>query len=171
MTSTQQTKIGNGALSLPLSGGKFYTVWGGPSSRAHKDSVFVKMAKELPYPCQIDIPTEDFSTPNKLLLDAGLQKAVQAILAGKPVYVGCMAGRGRTGLFLAILAKAFGIRNPVEYVRENYYPHAVETAGQYKFVKDYQIPEGVLTMIQYQRFWSWVLFWKKDLTKNLISVG
>jgi protein-tyrosine phosphatase len=165
MTTT--AKIGNGTLKIPLTGSKFYTVWGGPSSEAHKDAVFVKMAKELPYPCQIDIPTADFQVPNTILLDQGLQKAVQSMLAGKPLYVGCMAGRGRTGLFLAVLAKAFGIENPVEYVRKNYYSHAVETSGQYAFVSNYAIPQSVVTMIKYQRFWSWMLFFKKDLTKTL----
>ena len=86
---------------------------------------------------RVDIPTVDFQTPDRQTLYRGLSKAIDLILAGEPVYVGCMGGKGRTGLFLAVLAKAFGVKKPVEYVREHYYAHAVETAEQYDFVKQF----------------------------------
>lgn len=159
-------KIGNGTLKLPLAGRKFYTVWGGPSSESHPDSIFVKMAAEIRRPCQIDIPTPDFNVPSKTTLDLGVRKAVKAILKGQPLYVGCMAGRGRTGLFLAILAKTFGVENPVEYVRENYYSHAVETQGQYDFVTRYEAPADVRKLIATKRWWAW-LYWSSSLTKQL----
>lgn len=158
----------NGILSLPLRPGKSYTVIGGPSTNRLPDAIFVKMAAELPFPCEIDIPTEDFQTPDKHLLDAGLIAATRAIIQGRPLYVGCMAGRGRTGLFLAVLAKAFDIENPVEYVRENYYSHAVETSSQYKFVSEYKIPAEVTKMLFWARLRSYFTF-KSTLT-NLSSV-
>ena len=43
-----------------------------------------------------------------------------------------MGGWGRTGLFLALLAKVCGVENPVTYVRENYSPRAVETTDQHR---------------------------------------
>ncbi|CAM9664844.1 unnamed protein product [Phaeothamnion confervicola] len=45
----------------------------------------------------------------------------------------CEAGIGRTGLMLALLAKAFGIQNPVSFVLLHYCPHIVETVLQFSF--------------------------------------
>jgi hypothetical protein len=157
----------NGVLKLPALLGKHYTVIGGAYSRKLPGTVGVKMAREINAHCDIDIPTKDFCTPEKEWLDRGLLQAVEAILAGKPVYVGCYAGKGRTGLFLAVLAKAFGIDHPVEYVRAHYYPHAVETAEQYKFVTQYAIPEEVKRRIFLARIKS-IFTFKKSLT-NLPS--
>jgi hypothetical protein len=161
----------NGTLVLPLRAGKSYTVMGGSFYECPPKAVGVKMAAEIDRVCHIDIPTHDFKTPDKQALDRGLIDAVMAITMGRPVYVGCMAGRGRTGLFLSILAKAFSIENPVEYVREHYYPHAVETDSQYKFVMDYLIPWQVHAMLWNARFWSYIPFWssKENLT-NLEGV-
>lgn len=158
----------NGTLALSAPFSKFYTVIGGPYSERIKSAVGVKMAHELKLPCDIDIPTFDFSVPTRVDLDSGLEKAVRAILAGDPLYVGCMAGRGRTGLFLAILAKAFGEKSPVEYVREHYYEHAVETDKQYNFVMAYPIPDKVQSLIFWAGVWS-VFQFKKSLT-NLEGV-
>jgi protein-tyrosine phosphatase len=97
------------------------------------------MAQEIKQKCAVDIPTVDFQTPDRKTLYRGLSKAIDLILAGEPVYVGCMGGKGRTGLFLAVLAKAYGIKKPVEFVRANYYAHAVETKDQYDFVKRFTI--------------------------------
>ena len=47
-----------------------------------------------------------------------------------PVYVGCAAGLGRTGTFLAALARLAGIDDGVAWTRANYDPRAVETAEQ-----------------------------------------
>jgi hypothetical protein len=142
----------NGTLNLPvLMGLKHFTVAGGPYLARPANMVGVKMAKEIGAKADIDIPTQDFSVPSKDLLDAGLTQAVAAVLAGQQVYVGCYAGRGRTGLFLSILAKAFGVKMPVEYVREHYYPHAVETDDQYQFVLDYPIPAEVKKMLRKAR--------------------
>lgn len=154
-----------GQLKLPLTARAFYTVTGGPSHEAKDyDMVFVKMAKELRIPCDISIPTRDFDVPALEDLNKGLAEAVDAVLAGKALYVGCMAGRGRTGLFLAVLARAFGVENPVEYVRKNYYPHAVETESQYHFVMTYPLPSPLLGKIARKRRLVKWMFWKKGLT-------
>lgn len=157
--------IGNGHLALALRKKKHYIVFGGPYTEKPQSKKFVgvKMAAEIRRPCEIDIPTPDFQVPPIGALDAGLLAAVRAITQGQALYVGCMAGRGRTGLFLAILAKAFGIEKPVEYVRENYYSHAVETQGQYRFVMDYVVPEAVVKELKWARFMSFFR-WKDCLT-------
>ncbi|MGZ7140838.1 phosphatase domain-containing putative toxin, partial [Streptococcus pyogenes] len=76
-------------------------------------------AAEINAACSVDIPTRDFSIPNTTLMTDGLRQALALVLSGQPVYAGCMGGIGRTGLFLAILAKAWGIDNPVQFVRSN----------------------------------------------------
>lgn len=132
-----------GTLPLPFSRGRFFSVMGGPYPARPKGYLGVKMAAEIQLPCLIDIPTRDFQTPDQQAVTSGLIFAINCILQGKPLYVGCKGGMGRTGLFLALLAKAFGVRRPVEYVREHYYSHAVETSEQYAFVRDFVIPREV----------------------------
>lgn len=161
----KQFGIGNGHLELPLRGKKHYVVFGGPYIEKPHGLVGVKMAAEIRRECEIDIPTPDFQVPPKDALDKGLLEAVKAITKGKPLYAGCMAGRGRTGLFLSILAKAFGIEKPVEFVRKHYYSHAVETRGQYDFVMNYEIPAEVLKELKWARFISY--FRLKNLLTNL----
>jgi hypothetical protein len=163
-----QEKIGNGSLPLPVRGNKVLRVWGGPYTTKPKGMFGVKMAKEIRHDeVTVDIPTPDYKTPPVPLLNQGVIDAVDALLHGEPIYVGCMAGRGRTGLFLAILAKTFGIENPVEYVRENYYPHAVETNEQYAFVMNYQPPAEVHAALKkFRSPWNWKTWFKTELTRQ-----
>ena len=50
---------------------------------------------------------------------------------GKSVYVGCIGGHGRTGLFLAALTKVMiGDKDAITTVRENYCHKAVESTQQ-----------------------------------------
>lgn len=158
-----------GMLLLPIGGKKYFMVYGGPFLECPDEATGVCMAQELVYAADdndVVIPTRDFSTPLRSQLDAGLNKAVDLILKGEPVYVGCMGGRGRTGLFLAVLAKAFGVCNPVECVRANYYAHAVETPEQYRYVTKYEVPEEVLKKIKRAKFKA-KFRWKKSLTREL----
>lgn len=141
----------NGSMPLPLRGNKHYTVFGGPIMKAPSNMVSVKMAKEVNYPADINIPTQDFCTPDLTMLNSGLVLAVDSIVRGDPVYVGCFGGIGRTGLFLAILAKAFGVEDPVAYVRKHYLANAVETKDQRNFVSDYHVPAYVKAMIANER--------------------
>lgn len=51
------------------------------------------------------------------------------------LFVGCGAGKGRTGTTLAILAGLWGItETPIEYVRRHYRQEAVETGDQVAYV-------------------------------------
>lgn len=160
-----------GQMNLPLTKKTFFTISGGPSFEAknYPAYVFVKMAKEVNVPCDISIPTVDFSVPSVKDLEAGLLVAVDAILTGTPLYVGCMAGKGRTGLFMAVLAKAFGVEKPVEYVRENYYAHAVETRDQYKFVTEFEIPLLVKKVIKKRKFMQKLAFWRSGNLTNQVG--
>lgn len=154
-----------GQLRLPINKRQYYVVTGGPFMECPKTMHGVKMAREIRQACAVDIPTEDYSTPDPVVLERGLVKAVELIVAGKPVYVGCMGGKGRTGLFMAVLAKAFGIENPVAYVRKHYYPHAVETSDQFQFVKTFPISLRVRRELRLARWTVWLRFWRVNLTR------
>ena len=154
-----------GTLKLPTHFGKHFLVIGGPFVHANRNTFNVKMAAEINHRYDVSIPTQDYNVPPLNFLNIGLEATVDVILQGRPVYVGCMAGKGRTGLFLAILAKAFGIPNPVEYVRENYYAHAVETDRQYKFVMAYEVSPAVLNRIRKAKLKS-VFTLRKCQTKS-----
>lgn len=123
-----------GTLTVRLFGDDI-TLTGGPYACRPANMVGIKMAEEIRSPCDIDIGTRDFDVPNREKLFQGILHAMTAhFLRGQPLYVGCMAGRGRTGLFLASLAHLCGEQDPVRFVRSNYYEHAVETARQEQFV-------------------------------------
>jgi len=101
----------------------------------------------------IHLPIEDFSVPHyeTQVLEV-LKKTLRAGLAGKQIYIGCMGGWGRTGLFMALLAKAAGISDPVAFIREHYTPHAVETKKQQDYVANFDVSH-----IQ-RNLWRWA--WK-----------
>jgi hypothetical protein len=106
----------------------------------------------------VHLPIDDFSVPkNPADLDEALIETIDAILHGKQVWIGCMGGMGRTGLFMALVCKAAGVPNPVEFVRENYFSHAVETAEQYSFVEAYDVSN--ITKAMYKK--AWQLGWRK----------
>jgi len=107
---------------------------GGPYANKPPKMVGVKMAKEIDLPATYSIPTADFSVPSRsAVIETALDILVDAI-EGSDIYVGCMAGQGRTGLFLASVLALVGDPFPVQSVRSEYYPHAVETSGQEHFV-------------------------------------
>jgi len=78
----------------------------------------------------IDVP--DFSAPTQAQLVHGLAATLRLMrdAPGLPVYVGCAAGLGRTGTFVAALARLAGIAEPVAWTRAHYHPRAVETPAQ-----------------------------------------
>jgi hypothetical protein len=150
---------------MPLWFGRYAVVTGGPYYDCPRYMFGVKMAEEIRAPNQVSVPTRDFGVPKTSALDNGVKLTVQAVLSGQQVYVGCMGGKGRTGLFLAVLAKAFGVKNPVEYVRKHYYEHAVETKEQYAFVTHYQVPRQVLLSISLSKCLSFMR--PKNITSTI----
>ncbi len=114
-------------------------IYGGPYYQRPDELKGVKMAAEIQAHCDVDIPTVDFSVPDVAHLRAGMLRAVGLMAEGHDLYVGCMGGIGRTGLFMAGMAKVQDISNPVEFVRHEYYPHAVETDEQRKYISDLDV--------------------------------
>ena len=114
------------------------------------------------------LPIEDFSIPEQSPshINELIAEAYAAALEGKIVYVGCMGGWGRTGLFMSLLAKAAGIDDPVQYVRDNYTPSAVETTEQKQFVEEFDTSSaqrriGRLLLTHYiERAKALLFFWR-----------
>ena len=125
---------------MPINFGEnMVRVYGGPYFDRPADMVGIKLALEIDLPCDISLPIRDYSIPNERDAKRALLSCMKAIAAGRDVYVGCWGGKGRTGLFMAILAKAAGVADPVSYVRATYNPHAIETAEQADFVKKFPV--------------------------------
>ena len=145
MSQLKLNREPNGYLPLNLGWrGAFYklSIAGGPYDYfPGKDTAFgVCVRAERPGPCHVHLPIKDFGVPrDEYAVELAIRDTLRAAIRGQQVYVGCMGGWGRTGLFLALLAKAAGVENPVEYVREHYSSRAVETADQENFVSDFDV--------------------------------
>jgi len=111
--------------------------------------VGVKMAAEIMHAHDISIPTEDFSVPDESDMQEGMISALGLMMEGNDIYVGCMGGIGRTGLFMGCMAKlmqdcanvgydpVLNTGDPVLWVRGNYMGHAIETEEQQEFVRNF----------------------------------
>lgn len=152
-------------LKIPVNKFQYFEIAGGPYLNRPAEFRGVKMAVEIKEPCDINIPTRDYSVPMTGDLTSGLDRAVRMLLHGEPLYVGCYGGVGRTGLFLAVLAKAFGIADPVAFVRAGYNQHAVETKQQGEYVRDFGINPVILERIRKATRFSWLRFWRRNLTR------
>ena len=163
----------NGRLPLTFAKGWLEartTLVGGPFKFCPDDMAGVCLLERGPAqdstgkrkPCAVHLPIEDFKVPeDPAALTKALQATLRRIIAGETVYVGCMGGWGRTGLFLALLAKVSGIPDPVGYVRKHYTPRAVETSQQRQFVDTFETA-GL------RRWMIWPLF-KQWLRVTLVS--
>lgn len=130
-----------GAMKLPL-GGREFAVYGGSYYFKPDDAIGIRMAAEIDRPAEAVVPVRDMSIPGRETYPAlygALLAALYELSKGRKVYVGCMGGIGRTGLFMALLARLAGIPHPVAYVRANYTFLAVETPEQERFVREFDL--------------------------------
>ena len=123
-------------------------ILGGPYMQKPKGFYGIKMAEEISRDCVISIPTRDFDVPDRGRLFAGLYAGISLAQQGVPLWVGCMGGIGRTGLYFGALSKVMsGYQkltkhkpiDPITYVRSTYYSHAVETEQQVQWVTDLDV--------------------------------
>lgn len=121
----------------------------GPYRDKPLDQPGIKLAAEITLPCMIDCPIKDFGVPNPKLIESALLSTIVLMKGGIVPYVGCWGGKGRTGLFLALLLRVahrattrWWQRHPSDYVagiRNLYSIHAVETQEQEDFVRDFDV--------------------------------
>ena len=133
-----------GRFTLTVAG-RPVQVTGGPFD-AIPDGAFgvcLEAAAAKAWLADVLLPVPDFGVPEQ----AELQRAVAAALAqmqaepDRPVHVGCRAGIGRTGLFLACLARAAGVPgDPLDWVRAHYLPDAAETPAQQAMARGFTWP-------------------------------
>lgn len=121
----------------------------GPYREKPKDQMGVKLAAEIEASFVISCPIKDFQVPNPKLIERALLGTIVLMRGGIVPYVGCYGGKGRTGLFLALLLRVahrattrWWQRHPSDYVfgiRHLYSYHAVETKEQEKFIRDFDV--------------------------------
>lgn len=130
------------ATSLPFAYHTFEIV-GGPYDNyvAGPNTFGVCVRQERHRPNDVHVPIVDFSIPkdDKATASAVIE-TIKAAIDGKDVYVGCMGGWGRTGLFLGLIVKVMRPDvEPVQYVKKHYTSHAIETEEQKRFIRDFDV--------------------------------
>lgn len=139
---------------IPVTVGTIHgTIFGGPFKEYQPNTrrlVGIKMAKEITHPHEAKVDTADYSIPALSDMQNGIIYGLKELANGNDIYVGCMGGIGRTGLFMGCMAKVMsdymkkahprstyvGV-DPVMFVRNNYIPHAIETKEQMAFVREF----------------------------------
>jgi hypothetical protein len=120
-------------------------IWGGPWMSKPHHAFGICMAPEIikgwvggkaPAP-DVMVHVEDFSTPDPEEIRKAACLALLIGLQGGAVYVGCGFGIGRTGTLLGLIARIADprLKDPVAYVRENYFSQAIETDAQAEMVR------------------------------------
>lgn len=92
-------------------------------------------------------PIEDQNIPvDYTEFDRLVQTIKESLEDGNRVAVSCIGGHGRTGLVLAcVVGEMLGLDDPVEWVRKNYCPKAVESDKQHEFIHFFcQLPAPIL---------------------------
>jgi len=104
---------------------------------AHRDLLAFYQSKGVEV---LHLPIPDYEIPpNKDEIKSAIEKMVTRAESGNNIAVHCMAGMGRTGTFLACLAKQrfdFMGQESIEWIRK-YIPGALENEQQEKFVREF----------------------------------
>jgi protein-tyrosine phosphatase len=98
----------------------------------------------------IHFPIPDFGIPSKEDLEHFAQKTIECAKKGNNIVIHCSAGRGRTGMFAAYLAKQIlGLsgEEAIKWIRQ-YIDGAVETDEQIQLIIEYKYPVPDVSNIQ-----------------------
>ena len=132
-----------GRFRLRLPGGAEAEAIGGAFDSLPHDvfSVCLEERAAKAWLADILLPTPDFGVPEPAALRDAVARALAALEAepSRPLFVGCRAGLGRTGLFLGCLLKAAGEGgDPVAALRRLYHPAAAETPEQEAAIRGFR---------------------------------
>lgn len=164
--SENDIRVGHGSLKLPMLFGQFYTIYGGPYPVRPMRMVGVKLDPKQHVPYDIALDIDDFKTPDMAETLEVVHEIAKEIVAGNPVYIGCMGGWGRTGTIMACVAKAFGDTTPIARTRAEYQSRAIENYAQEDFVRDFEPLGKTLRLIRIYRIMA-LLSGRKDLTRSM----
>jgi protein-tyrosine phosphatase len=133
-----------GRFTLRLPGGAEAEAIGGPfdSLPPGAFSVCLEVRSPNAWLADIQLPCPDFGVPEPEALRRAVAAALAALSAdpSRPLFVGCRAGIGRTGLFLGCLLRATGVEgDPVVALRRLYHPHAAETPEQEAVIRGFRL--------------------------------
>lgn len=84
----------------------------------------------------VHLPIADFSVPSREGIEKAAMQIVEHARSGQNIVIHCHAGLGRTGLFVAYLAKLIlGLPNEeaIQWTRKHI-PHALETDEQIEWI-------------------------------------
>ncbi len=88
----------------------------------------------------IHLPIRDFGVPALQPLEEAIQATIERACQGKDIVIHCYAGLGRSGMFLACMARRVlgkSAEEAVSWVR-TYVPGAIETAAQVDIIGEFQ---------------------------------
>jgi protein-tyrosine phosphatase len=133
-----------GSMTLEVAG-KPVTITGGPFDSIPEGAygVCLEVASAKAGQADVLLPTADFGLPEPEALRAAVAKVLAQMEAepGRPVHVGCKGGVGRTGVFMAALAKAAGVEgDALDHVRRHYLANAAETPAQEAMARGFTWP-------------------------------
>lgn len=112
----------------------------------------VNLMSQSSLDCDMLIPIVDYSVPqNKEFFLTDMANVIEQVLLGEPVFIGCLGGRGRTGLVLASMAHLMGEIDPLVWLQINYMFDAPETEAQKLFVMS--LPCGLLKLEPQRKAW------------------
>ena len=169
MKMNLKTTAANGVLPLSLGwrGGMIgFDIVGGPYDRFRKglngDFGVCVRAERVPADVDVWVPIPDFGVPdNHVTVMKALETTLRMAMRGKRIWVGCAGGYGRTGLFLALLAKCCRVDDPVGYVRAKYNERAIETVQQSDYVRKFDVSP------LRRKLWFWG--WRERLAQLILS--
>lgn len=171
------------AVPIPLASGKTGWLHAGPTREMPEGYRLIRCAEEIPVAVEdvaYDLGAKDFEILPKDAVMFSLPDILSDLEDGRPLFVGCMGGTGRTGTLLAILVAqhpAFTGEMAVAYIRQVYKPHAVETPEQREQVERFSelkivsstgmwddrdqkpyVPDPLISLIPKRSWWKRFLF-------------